>query len=115
MRSATLSTGYRTDRLDAASTAIRVRTIDLNEVVKRADRPVALLKIDTEGAEADILDGATAETLARVRQVVLEYHNQLCPDALDRCRRVLSRAGFSCRVHQANADQGLLYARRALS
>ncbi len=69
MRSATLSTGYRTDRLDAASTAIRVRTIDLNEVVKRADR----------------------------------------------CRRVLSRAGFSCRVYQANADQGLLDARRALS
>lgn len=113
--SSVLSTGYRTDRLDAASTAIRVRAIDLNEVVKRADRPVALLKIDTEGAEADILDGATTETLARVRQVVLEYHNQLCPDALDRCRRVLSRAGFSCRVHHANADQGLLYARRALS
>ncbi len=29
--SSVLSTGYRTDRLDAASTAIRVRTIDLNE------------------------------------------------------------------------------------
>ncbi len=39
--SSVLSTGYRTDRLDAASTAIRVRTIDLDE---RANADQGLLE-----------------------------------------------------------------------
>ena len=113
--SSALSTGYGEETPSAGSAAIRVRTIDLDEVVKRGGQPVALLKIDTEGAEADILEGAAEETLARVRQLVLEYHNQLCPDARGRCLRVLGRAGFRCRIRPANAHQGLLYARRAMS
>jgi FkbM family methyltransferase len=94
--------------------ATRVPLIDLNEVVKRAGGgPVELLKMDTEGAEADTLEGATAMTLASIKQVVLEYHDSLCPDALVRCKKVLDGAGFRCRVRPFNETQGLIYARRS--
>jgi FkbM family methyltransferase len=92
---------------------LSVPLIDLNEVLRRAGGgPVSLLKMDTEGAEADTLEGATPETLAAIRQVVLEYHDSLCPGALGRCRGVLERAGFRCLVRPTNERQGLIYARR---
>jgi FkbM family methyltransferase len=93
--------------------AIRVPQIDLNEAVRRANgQPVALLKMDTEGAEADTLEGARPETLRAIRQIILEYHVALCPDAAGRCQRALERAGFRCLVRRTNAFHGLMYAWR---
>lgn len=93
--------------------ATRVPLIDLNEVVRRANGgPVSLLKIDTEGAEADTLEGASESTLQAISQVILEYHVGLCPEAAARCRRVLERAGFRCLVRPTNASHGLMYAWR---
>lgn len=107
------ATGYSKTAPVPGAVAVRVALVDLNEVVRRAGGgPVALLKIDTEGAEADTLEGATPETLAAVGRAVVEYHEQRCPDALRRCRRVLEAAGFRCRVRAFNAQQGLIYARR---
>jgi FkbM family methyltransferase len=98
----------------AGAVATHVPLIDLNEVVRRAgDLPVALLKMDIEGGEADALEGATPATLGTLRQVVLEYHDKLCPDASGRCRKVLERAGFRCLVRPMNESQGLIYARRS--
>lgn len=95
--------------------SLSVPMIDLNEVVRRAGDTVELLKIDAEGAEADILEGATADTLLKVKQVVLEYHEHLCQSALARSRQVLERAGFRCRVKPDKSNRtsmGLLYATR---
>jgi FkbM family methyltransferase len=93
--------------------ATYVPLVDLNEVVRRAGgQPIALLKIDTEGGEADALEGATPATLESLRQVILEYHDKLCPNASGRCRRVLEEAGFRCLVRPMNANHGLIYARR---
>ncbi len=93
--------------------ATYVPLVDLNEVVRRTGgRPIALLKIDTEGGEADALEGATPATLGTLRQVVLEYHDKLCPNASGRCRKVLEQAGFCCLVRPMNAHHGLIYARR---
>ena len=88
--------------------------IALDQVIERceADGPVRLVKIDAEGAEADILEGAQPETLIRIRQFVIEYHDFLCPNALVRCKRRLVDAGFSCIERPANATAGLLYALR---
>lgn len=106
-------TGYSDGPPRAGGVPVSVPLIDLNEVVRRAGGgPVSLLKMDTEGAEADTLEGASPETLAAIRQVVLEYHDVLCPDALRRCRAALERAGFRCLVRPSNDRQGLLYARR---
>lgn len=108
-----LSTGCAELPPSPEAVAVSVPMVDLNEVIGRAGgERVALLKIDTEGAEADILEGAAASTLRAIDRVVLEYHDQLCPDALSRCRRVLESAGFCCRVRPANPYQGLLHAWR---
>jgi FkbM family methyltransferase len=93
--------------------SIRVPMVDLNEVIRRAGGDeIALLKIDTEGAEADILEGASPGTLRLIKQMVLEYHDSLCPDAYKRCKRVLDEAGFTIETSPINDHQGLLYAHR---
>jgi FkbM family methyltransferase len=90
-----------------------VSTVSLDEVIERcaADGTVHLVKIDTEGAEADILEGARPETLAAIEQFVLEYHDVFCPDALARCERVLTDAGFKYVVRPLAPGLGMLYAR----
>lgn len=88
---------------------IRVPMIDLNEAVTGS---VSLLKIDAEGAEADILEGARIETLQHIDQVILEYHENFCPGVVKRCVRALEAAGFRCDVHAIAPEQGLLYACR---
>ena len=106
-------TGYSEVAPASGAVALRVPLIDLNEVVKRAGGgPVALLKMDTEGAEADTLEGASSATLQAIKQVILEYHLRRCPDALVRCRETLRRAGFRCLVRETNAYHGLIYAAR---
>jgi FkbM family methyltransferase len=106
-------TGYSDAPPRPGATTERVPLIDLNEVVRRVGGgPVAFLKMDTEGAEADTLEGATPATLEAIRQIILEYHEVLCPDALLRCRKVLEGAGFRCLVQPFNERQGLIYARR---
>jgi len=86
-----------------------VPMIGLDDVVNRIESgEVALLKIDAEGAEADILEGAQPSTLNRVRQVVLEYHLSASLDMLERCTKVLKSAGFICVTRLPN----MLYATR---
>lgn len=89
-----------------------VPMVALDKVVERCigEGPIALAKIDAEGAEAEILEGARLETLQEIRQFVIEYHDNLCPDALARCQRVLIGAGFRCATRPATVVQGLLYA-----
>jgi FkbM family methyltransferase len=97
----------------ANAVRVRVPAVDLNQAVRDtgADE-IAFLKIDAEGAESDMLEGATAETMKKVKQVALEYHDRLFPDSLARCRRVLDNAGFIHHVHPYVSYQGLLYAYR---
>jgi FkbM family methyltransferase len=93
---------------------VKVAMVSLDKVIERctADGQIGLLKIDAEGAEADILEGARPETLKEIRQFVIEYHDSLCVDALGRCARVLTRAGLRCFTRPISPDQGLLYAKR---
>jgi hypothetical protein len=69
----------------------------MKEACRRLDqRKIWLLKIDTESAEADILEGAPA-LLNATRTMIVEYHDNICPRASARCRRVLDAAGFRWR------------------
>lgn len=76
-------------------------------------QPVHMLKIDAEGAEADILEGASSGALAAVRNAVVEYHDGLVPGAYERCRALLEAAGFACRIHTFPWDEGIIYATRS--
>ncbi len=68
---------------------VRVRTLDA--ILDRAGR-VDLMKIDAEGAEVDILRGAT-RTLARTGRVVLEHHGEAL---LRSASAALAEQGFEC-------------------
>jgi FkbM family methyltransferase len=108
------STAYGDAPPARAAVALSVPLIDLDEVVRRAGGgPVSLLKMDTEGAEVDTLEGASQSTLQAIRQVILEYHTGLCPNAPARCQKALERAGFRCLVRPTNAHHGLMYAWRS--
>ena len=93
------------------------KTVGLDEVVGRCTQtePLALVKIDTEGAEAEILEGASHATLARIQQFIIEYHDFRVPGSLERCAKVLANNGFQCIVRPTGGAVGLLYAvRRAV-
>jgi FkbM family methyltransferase len=106
-----LTTAYK-DRTQNATGEFTASAVSLDEVIERCaqDGSVGMVKIDTEGAEADILEGAQPQTLKAVRQFVIEYHEHLGDHALARCERVLSHAGFRCITRPLALNLGLLYA-----
>ncbi len=79
----------------------------------RGIQGVDLLKIDTEGAEVDVLSGAL-DTLRHTRYVVLEYHS---PELKEQCLRLLTAAGFHCRCKTfwglGEGGEGLLLCARS--
>lgn len=63
----------------ATAGEVEVPTCRLDELVEKADpgRPLRLLKIDVEGFEAEVLEGATATLATRGPLVVCEFHDPL--------------------------------------
>jgi 31-O-methyltransferase len=95
---------------------LSVPMVGFDEVMRRAKRDgaVELVKIDVEGAEADILEGAMPQALRAAAQFVVEYHDKLCERARARCAAALERAGFTWIVRESDlmTGLGLLYAAR---
>ncbi|HSA54352.1 MAG TPA: FkbM family methyltransferase [Gemmatimonadaceae bacterium] len=87
----------------------RVPVIRLDDYVTGRDIDrVALLKIDTEGMELDVLNGAS-ETLARTEQVAMETHGDVRHSAvLDRLRE----AGFHIDRDEFAGATGMVFASR---
>ncbi len=87
--------------------------VSLDEVWGRlGKRPIAMLKIDAEGGEVDILEGASRATMAAVQSAIIEYHDNLVPGAYARCRAALNAAGFACHVHEHPWQEGIITATR---
>jgi len=90
-----------------------VRAVTLDDALAPIPGDVWMLKIDAEGAEGDILSGAATATLQRVRNVVLEWHDDLVANVSDVCRQRLTQAGFSIDSERLHSDhQGILYCSR---
>jgi len=76
-----------------------------------------LMKLDVEGAEYDIIEGASAATLSRVRRIVGEYHNlhdaQGSP-RVEALQLLLEKSGFQVEIvsHRNNPNHGLFFAHR---
>jgi len=64
---------------------IEVETTTLDQTVER--QPILLIKIDVEGAETDVINGAR-QTLANTRFLIVEAHT---PDALSRVAAALGK------------------------
>jgi len=71
---------------------------------------VDLLKIDVEGAEIEVLQGAR-HVLALVDRIVLEYHS---PDLLQQACTLLGGYGFTSLMHVDTGATGILYAKKSL-
>ncbi len=97
----------------AGSEEVEITTLDI-ACDRRGLGHLDLLKIDTEGAEVDVLEGARA-MLGHTRHIVLEYHSAA---ARTECRRILEGAGFRCReksfwgLAPAGTEEGLLLCTR---
>ncbi len=90
-----------------------VRCIGLSEALELAEgRGVDLLKVDTEGAEAEIIAFAPVTVWSRITRVVAEYHGL---SNRDKAIQALERGGYECRVEPTRGFEqllGLVYARR---
>ena len=95
-------------------TAAMVDIISLDDMLPSLHvTHIDLLKIDVEGAEVEVLRGAT-RTVQIVRRLILECHT---PALLEQVTTVLHQSGFRCEIQMnINADPGvsMLYAIRSL-
>jgi FkbM family methyltransferase len=108
-----LSTGYLDHSPVDGGRRVSVPMVGMEQIWQRLDRRgIWLLKVDTEGAEADILEGAPLEMLQATQNAIIEYHDNICPGASERCRKVLDAAGFRYRTRVHPWDEGIFYASR---
>ena len=91
-----------------------VDTLSLDDLFARCGiGRCALLKLDCEGSEYDILLHASAATLERIGAMAVEYHVGLNEHSPDTLRRFLTQNGFRCRVEPPqDVEGGYLYAWR---
>jgi FkbM family methyltransferase len=88
---------------------VEFEVVPLDEFIRahRIDR-VALLKMDAEGMEEEILQGAP-ETVAKTQQIVMETHGR---ERHDSVKSWLESAGFGIDSASFSGSTGLLFASR---
>ena len=78
---------------------IEVPCVTFAEALAHADGPVDVVKIDTEGAEYDIVLGSDPSDWAAVQRLVMEYH-PVAGHSWDELRTFLSKAGLEVVHHE---------------
>jgi FkbM family methyltransferase len=98
---------------------ITVECINLAEIFKNFNLSECnFLKIDCEGAEYEIILKTPAETLKKIKRIVIEYHSPEFFNIEDKgytaenLIKHLERSGFHTRIEKENAIQGLIWAWR---
>jgi FkbM family methyltransferase len=99
LSSSALTATIDAELADAGAPAVEVDGITLAEALDRHDlRRAALVKVDIEGAEIQMLESASLETLQRVDQFSVEFHeflNRHQRDEVTRIKHRLRSAGFA--------------------
>jgi len=84
------SLDIRVSEQGVASGSISVPAVNFSRILRLAGNgEIALLKCDIEGAEAPVFEGASSEELSRVRNIALEYHDNIRPGTTARLWGVL--------------------------
>lgn len=94
----------------AKESGIRIHTVSLDSLLQQQNVAWAdLVKLDVEGAEIEVLMGASEATLARLRQITVEFHDFALPsitaEDVERVKRRMNEAGFwSVSFSRSNTD-----------
>ncbi len=93
---------------------LEVAGVPLDTVLDEAGlATVDFLKIDCEGAEGLFLPATSAETLARIRKIAMEFHDDTSPVSHQEIAALLINRGFAVDIRwDGQARTGMLYARR---
>ena len=96
--------------LSTSSEAMKVDSISLDDIFKRYEIATChFMKMDCEGAEFDIITGASLETLRKIQRISMEYHEGY---NLDDLLAKLRAVGFEItKKHQDTSYQGQIWAR----
>lgn len=90
-------------RLADRKTTIDVETLTLPALIDRFQiERIDFLKMDCEGVEGLVLLSTPPTYLSRIRQMAMEFHNQMSPVPLVDIRRYLEQAGFQTRKQPSN-------------
>lgn len=106
-------------RPDVPDGKITVQGITLDEFVRDNEiKRIDLLKMDIEGAEVAVFETLSEETLAKVRQITIEFHDFM-PEVMSRVdvariRERLAKAGFRCLPWKMRSNFDVLFVRRSL-
>jgi hypothetical protein len=74
---------------------------------------IDFLKLDVEGAELDILEGADFSTLGRIQKVALEFHEHFRPGSKEGVLTYLRKNGFGdIRANTGTGRLGIIRASR---
>lgn len=93
--------------MHGAGTPLKVYTVSLDEFLPDL-KSIDLLKMDIEGAELQVLQGAK-KLLKRTKRVVAEIHG----DLWNPCEKLLKQHGFKIEVYRPSKDaEPILYASR---
>jgi len=111
----------RTSLAKNTSEGVPIRFSSLGELVERFSLRNAILKVNCEGCEHELLLGSDEQTISCFEQVAIEYHGN--PKAI---AKKVKRAGFHVRVvlrgfgaspsvPNSKLENGFIYARRSVS
>lgn len=88
----------------------QVQTYSLDDIVKNITKPkIDLIKMDVEGAEWDCLMNTSTETLNRIEQISVEFHDFLNPELAYKSQEVVDRLlnfGFKINYNPTNYMYG---------
>lgn len=86
---------------------VPVKTMTINQIIKEYKLDIIdLVKIDCEGCEYDLIESLDKDSLSKIKEFVIEYHN-----GVDSIKKSLEKHDFSVKVVK-DSLQGILYAFR---
>ena len=106
-------------RPDVPDGQITVQGVTLDRFVRDNNiKRIDLLKMDIEGAEVAVFESLSDETLKKVRQISIEFHDFM-PEVMStqdvkRIRQKLERAGYRCLPWKMRSNFDVLFVRREL-
>lgn len=106
------ATNTTLDRPPATGPSVEVDGLPLHRLLERAEGPVALLKIDCEGAERDVLDSLDERSWQRVQRLVIEVHEGLVPGVARAVEAILQGRGYRTARRRQQSDICMLHAYR---